>query len=290
MDTKTFPVMRADSNKSISHVHMSVLQPTLLLFLIWFPLSYMQLFLHEGGHALVHLIYGAQVTLFYAHPFSFLGYVRPMFDYYNVWVHVSGTIVEIIVSLTIFILLWKHRSFYTLPFLMIFPWIGVYDGIGGIVDNTGDFHNLAVITGWSENIFHVFDIALALVGIFFFLSLLPFLGLAPEDKMTLFVLPVSMLLYSLVGLAIAYLFVPGSLADVRYHLADEILVSAKYRPLFCLVGVLLSVIYMTLYRWIYKKLPAGLRTEKVSLSWRGLSFPGLLFTISMILGIIVINQ
>lgn len=289
MNIQTFPNTFVDSNKRIYSVLVSVLQPTLLFFLLWFPLSFMQLFLHEGGHALVHLIYGARVTLFYAHPFSFVGYVRPMLDYYNVWVHISGTIVEIIVSLTIFILLWKHHSFYTLPFLMIFPWIAVYDGIGGIVDKSGDFVNLVIITGMSENILLVFDIVLAVVGIFFFLSLLPLLGLAPEDKKSLFVLPVSMLLYSLVGLAIAHLFVPGSLADIQYHLADEILVSAKYRPLFCLVGVLLSVIYMTLYRWVYKKLSVGLRMEKVSLSWRDLSYPGLLFTISMILGIIVIH-
>ena len=289
MNIKTFHRTFVDSNKRIYSILVSILQPTMLVFHLWFPLSYMRQFLHEGGHALVNLIYGVPVTLFYAHPFSFVGFVRPMLDYHNVWVHVSGTIVEILVSLTIFALLWKHRSFYTLPFLMLFPWIAVYDGIGGIVDKTGDFHNLVIITGMSENIFHVFDIVLAVVGIFFFLSLLPLLGLAPEDKKSLFVLPVSMLLYSLVGLAIAHLFVPGSLADVRYHLADEILVSAKYRPLFCLVGVLLSVIYMTLYRWIYKKLPAGLRTEKVSLSWKDLSYPGLLFTISMILGIIVIH-
>ncbi len=289
MDKKTLPITRVDSNKRMSPVLVSVLQPTLLLFLLWFPLSYMQLFLHEGGHALVHMIYGARVTLFYAHPFSFVGFVRPMFDYYNVWVHVSGTIVEILVSLTIFALLWKHRSFYTLPFLMIFPWIGVYDGIGGIVDKSGDFLNLVVITGMSENILLVSDIVLAVVGSFFFFSLLPLLGLEPEDKRSLFVLPVSMLLYSLLGLVIALLFVPGSPADVRYHLADEILVSAKYRPLFCLVGVLLSVIYITFYRWVYKRLPSSFQTDKVNLSWRGLWYPGLLFAISMTLGIIVIS-
>ena len=82
---------------------------------------------------------------------------------------------------------------------------------------------------------------------------------------------------------------PGSPADVQYQLEKEILISAKYRPLFSLVGVLLSVIYMTLYRWIYKKLPAGLRMEKVNLFWRDISYPGLLFTISMILGIIVVH-
>ncbi len=176
MNTKTFSVTRADLNKGLSPVLVSVLQPTLLLFLLWFSLAYMQLFLHEGGHALVNLIYGARVSLFYAHPFSFVGFVRPMIDYHNVWVHVSGIIVELIVSLMIFALLWKHRSFYTLPFLMLFPWIGVYDGIGGIVDKSGDFHNLVIITGMSENILLVFDIVLAVVGIFLFLSLLPLLG------------------------------------------------------------------------------------------------------------------
>ena len=289
MDTKTFPLGCVDSNKSISAALVSVLQSTLLLFLLWFPLSYMSQFLHEGGHALVNLIYGVPVTLFYAHPFSFLGFVRPMPDYYNVWVHVSGTFVGILVSLTIFALLWKHRSIYTLPLVMIFPWTGVFDGIGGIVDKSGDFNNVITITGISENIFLVFNIVLAVVGSFFFFSLLPLLGLAPEDKRSLFVLPVSMLLYSLLGLVIAHIFVPGSLADVRYHLADEILVSAKYRPLFSLVGVLLSVIYITFYRWVYKRLPASFQTNKVNLSWRGLWYPGLLFTISMMLGIIVIS-
>ena len=95
MDTKTFPLTHADLNRGISPVLVSVLQPTLLLFLLWFTLTYMQLFQHEGGHALVHLIYGARVPLFYAHPFSFVGYIRPGFDYYNVRVHISGTIVEI---------------------------------------------------------------------------------------------------------------------------------------------------------------------------------------------------
>jgi len=53
-------------------------------------------------------------------------------------------------------------------------------------------------------------------------------------------------------------------------------------------GMLLAVIYITLYRSVYKRLPATLQTEKVSLSWRDLWYPGLLFLISMILGLKVI--
>ena len=124
---------------------------------------------------------------------------------------------------------------------------------------SGDFHNPAVITGMSENIFLVSDIVLAVVGIFFFFSLLPLLGLAPEDKKSLFVLPVSMLLDSLLGLAIAHLFVPGSLADVRYRLAEETLVTAKYRPLFSELRVAprgIFRIYGYKFRPILTRLPA----------------------------------
>jgi hypothetical protein len=127
------------------------------------------------------------------------------------------------------------------------------------------------------------------VGIFTFISLLPLLGLAPEDKKSLFVLPAGMLVYCVPGSMIAYLLVPGSPIDVRYHLAHEIIASAYYRPIFMgLIGAFLALIYVTLYHSIYPRLPAGLRTEKLSLSWKDLWYPGLLFLISMILGLIVI--
>jgi hypothetical protein len=292
MDTKSLPINVVYSDKETSGLLISVAQSTLLVFLLYFPVSYIQQFLHEGGHALFNLTQGVPVRFFYAHSFSFSGFIRPMVDYYSVWQHVPGDVVEILVTLFIFILLWKRRSINTLPFLMLFPWIAVFDGIGGILDilgKSGDFYNIIVITGLPAMVFYPLFFILAVVGIFFFVSLFPLLGLAPGDRKSLFVLPAGMLLYSAVGLIFANLFIPGSPIDLQYHLAPEILSAATYRPIFMgLIGVLLAVIYTTLYRKGYKRLPIGLRMEVSSLTWRDLWVPGLLFTISMIIGVFVI--
>jgi hypothetical protein len=250
------------------------------------------MFLHEAGHALFNLSQGVPVHFLYVHPFSFSGYVRPMADYYKIWQHASGPVFVLLVSVVIFALLWKHRSFYTLPFLMVFPFVALNEGIGCLFDilvHSGDEYNIMLITGWPATGFYVISIILIMVGIFSFITLLPLLGLAPEDKKTLFVLPAGMLLYTAVGLPIAYLLIPGSPIDVRYHLAHEIIMSTYYRPLLMVsTGLLLAVIYVTLYRMFYKRLPKNIRTEQVSLSWSDFWYPGLLFTISVILGLMVI--
>jgi hypothetical protein len=215
-----------------------------------------------------------------------------MADYYNIWQHASGPVFELLVSVVIFALLWKHRSFYTLPFLMVFPLVALYEGIGCLFDilvHSGDEYNIILITGWSATGFYVISIILIMLGIFSFITLLPLLGLAPEDKKTLFVLPLGMLLYTAVGLPIAYFLVPGSPIDMRYHLAHEIIMSTYYRPLLMVsTGLLLAVIYITLYRRVYPKIPHALRTETINLSWKDFWYPSLLFIISVILGLIVI--
>jgi hypothetical protein len=292
MNASTLPNKNLVSWKISCQALTSSLQSTLVVFLLFFPVTFMSMFLHEAGHALVNLIQGDPVRFLYAHPFSFLGYVRPMSDYYSIWLHASGAVFEILISAVVFILLWKHRSFYTLPFLMVFPWSALYDGIGGLFDllgRSGDYHNILIITGWSPIGFYGISLTLIVVGIFFFISLFPLLGLVPENKRSLFVLPVGMISYTLLGLLVAYLLVPGSPIDLQYHLSNEIITSANYRPIFMgAVGILLALIYITLYRSVYRSIPAGLRTEAVSLSWKDLWYPGLLFITSMILGLLVI--
>jgi hypothetical protein len=292
MKNVTFLKTKIDSKENTSSTIVTTLQSTLLVFLLFFPVTFMSMFLHEAGHALFHLTQGVPVHFLYAHPFSFLGFVRPMADYYSIGVHASGTVFELLVSGVIFVLLWKQRSFYTLPFLMVFPWVALYDGMGGIFDilgNTGDYYNILTITGWSPVGFYLISSILIIVGIFFLLSLFPLLGLKPDDRKSLFVLPAGMLLYTALGLPIAYFLVPGSPIDLQYHLAHEIISSAYYRPFFMgAVGLLLAVIYITLYRYFYRRIPVSLRTELISLSWRDFWYPGLLFIISMILGLMVI--
>jgi len=292
MVKQPLPITKVHENKKVSDLLVSTLQSTLLIFLLFFPVTFMSMFLHEAGHALANLNQGVPVHFLYAHPFSFVGYVRPMADYNNVWVHASGTVFELLVSGVIFVLLWKHRSFYTLPFLMVFPWVALYDGMGGIFDilgHTGDYHNILTITGWTPVGFYIMSPILIIFGIFFLISLFPLLGLMPQDRKSLFVLPAGMLLFTAFGLPVAYYLVPGSPIDVQYHVAHEIILSAYYRPIFMgSIGILLALIYTTLYRSLYRRIPAGLRTEVVSLSWREFWYPGLLFIISMILGLMVI--
>jgi hypothetical protein len=292
METKTIPSSLVHMDQKISDQIVSTARSTLLLFFLMFPLTFVQLILHEGGHALFNLAERVPIDFLYVHPFSFVGFVRPMVNYDSIWQHVLGIGVELLVSSMVFIACWKHRSFYTIPLLMVFPWIAIFDGIGGVFDilgKSGDVYNLTVITGLPASIFLVWDTLLALVGIFLFISILPRLGLDPKEKKSLFVLPVGMLMHSALGLVVAVLFVPGSSIEIRYHLAREILVSAYYRPLFMgSIGLLLALIYLTLYHGWYKKLPSGLRLEKASLTWRGLRYPTALFAISLILGLLIV--
>jgi hypothetical protein len=292
MKSISIPNTEMNIKENTSSTIVITLQSTLLVFLLFFPVTFMSMFLHEAGHALVNLIEGVPVHFLYAHPFSFVGFVRPGADYYNIWVHASGTIFELLVSALIFILLWNRRSFFTLPFLMVFPWIAVYDGLGGIFDilgHTGDYHNILTITGWSPVYFYAISLMLFVVGVFFLVSLFPLLGLASENRKSLLVLPIGMLLFTVLGIPVAYYLVPGSPIDLQYHLAPEIITSAYYRPIFMgSIGILLALIYITLYRSLYRRIPAGLRSEVVSLKWRDFWYPGLLFIISMILGLMVI--
>jgi hypothetical protein len=292
MKSITIPNIEITIKENTSSTIVTTLQSTLLVFLLFFPVTFMSKFLHEAGHALVNLIEGDPVHFLYAHPFSFLGFVRPGGNYYNIWGHASGEIFELLVSAVIFILLWKRRSFYTLPFLMVFPWSALFNGVGGIFDtlgNTGDYHNIITITGWSPAGFYLISLIYIIGGIFFLISLFPLLGLKPGDIKSLLILPAGMLLYSVIGLLIALAIIPGSPIDIQYHVAQEIILSARYRPIFMgSVGILLGLIYTTLYRSLYRRIPVSLRTEGVNLTWRDFWYPGLLFSISIILGFIVI--
>jgi hypothetical protein len=267
----------------------SMLRSTLLLFLLAFPVYFMFLVFHEGGHALHTLAKGGSVSLFYVHPFPMAGYARPIFDWYNVWLHAAGAALVLPVSLLIFILCWKRRSVSLLPLVMFFPWTAIMQGFV-ILMVQDDFNNIVQLTGMSPIVFRVTGSMLVVAGIFLFVSLFPLLGLSPRDLRSLFVVPAALFLWAAVGLIVGTLFVPGSPADVVYGLGEEILASAKSSlVLFVIFGVVLAGTYVTLYRWVYPRLPAWLRTDTVQLAWKDLRLPGLLAAVSIILGWIVIT-
>jgi hypothetical protein len=265
---------------------LSALQSTLLLACLLFLLRLMGLILHEGGHALYVLARGVGSTL-YVHPFAFAGYARPMIDF-SVWTHVSGSAVAIPASFLISLPFWKRRSLSNLPFLMLFPWVAFNDGMY-MLQRQGDFRNLMQVTGLPDIVLIGLGALIAGVGLVLLFSLLPLLGLSPRDRKSLLVVPAAMFLWAFSSMLVAHLVVPGSPIDVRYSLAREIVPGTDDYYVNAIMGVLLAVLYLTLYRWVRPRLPAGLRMETVNLTWRDLRNPGLLFIVSLILGLIVIT-
>jgi hypothetical protein len=279
------------ASESLSSVIISAVRSILLLTFSFTLRSLLGSFLHEGGHALWNLIHGTTVTRFVVHPFSFSGYVRPLGEY-SLWANLFPTILDVSVSLLIFVLLWKYRSVSNLPILMLFPFGAINYSIvilDSLVSATGDFYHVMQITGLPPVVFFATSLLLAGLGIFFFISLFPLLGLAPEDRKTLFVLPAGLCLWGMLGVSVAYLFVPVSRVVQDDSMAYDILRSVNAFPLLVMfLGLILAAIYVTFYRRLYRRFPAGLRTDTVSLTWRDLKNPGLLFAISVILGLIAI--
>lgn len=243
--------------------------------------------LHEGGHALANLLQGGTVTLLYVHPFAFSGYVRPVVAD-SVLTHMLGYVAGILIPLVIFILIWKRRSISNLPLVMLFAFSAI---LAGITMSQGyDTDNVVRITGLPESLFTVMGILLFIAGIFFMMSLFPLLGLAPEDRKSLLVVPAAYFLQGVIGLLVAYLCIPGSPADTRYLLGSDLIMTAHVGAVAVpIVGLFLAVIYVGLYRRIYRKLPAGLRSETTSLSWKDLRIPGFLAAICVIMGLIIIT-
>jgi uncharacterized membrane protein len=129
-----------------------------------------------------------------------------------------------------------------------------------------------------------------LLGLFFFVSLLPLLGLVPGDAGSLCVVPAGLLLWSILSIPVAYLFVPGSPIDLRYQRGSEIIQTANANPITAgIVAVVIAAIYVSLYRWIYPSLPAWIRTVTVQLTWKDLRLPALVSTCCVVIGLGVVS-
>ena len=245
--------------------------------------------LHEGGHALVNLASGVRITSFVIHPFSFAGYVRPMVDSNNAWVHASGILGGFVPGLLLFILCWKRRSPGLLPLLLLFSMGAINQGLAAAM-MLYDYNQMVNIIGIPALLIQIPGLILFGVGIFLTLSLFPLFGLSPQDKKSLFVFPAGFFLLTIFCLAIAYLFVPGSSFYKTEGLVAETITSAYQAMIaFTIMGLILSALYVSLYRWISPKLPAWLRTEPATLAWKDLRLPAVLFAVSGVVGLIIIR-
>ncbi len=259
-----------------------------LLLSALMPAAFAQLVLHEGGHALLDLphLVGRDLAL-YVHPFMFAGYARPMYEYGNTLAHAAGSLVGMLGALLISIPFWKRRSLPLLSVVMLLPWSVISNG-GYIASLQGDFGNILQLTGLPPALFIVAGLLLAVLGLLLLFTLLPLMGLAPGDKRALLVIPAALFLWGALSRIVAILLVPGSHFARRWHLANEILVSTNDYVALVALGLLVAVVYVTLYRWLEPRLPAWLRTERVAPTWQGLTVPGLLGAASFAIGMIVI--
>jgi hypothetical protein len=294
MMSNSFSPTKSDANETKSSGFAFAVKSTILLFLILFPVTFLHTIVHEGGHALVNLIYKIPNTSIYVHPLSFSGYSRPFVDLGivgNAWSDAAGPLAGALLPLAISIPLWKRRSVTTLPLVMLLPWAMLSEGLNGstIFIHNGDFYNIVQGTTLPAVFFMIISIILLVIGIFFTLSLLPIFGLKPESRNNLWVLPIGMLLWALPGFGIAHWLVPGSPIDVQYHLATEIIQVANLQlPIMVAVGMVLALIYMTLFRGIYRKLPASLHMETKELAWHDLRWLAVWSVVSVVLGLIII--
>src|SRR5512139_950225 len=181
MSVNSLSVSNADAGRKAVPTLTAIVQSTLLFFLVLFPVSFMLLLLHEGGHALANLALGSTEEVFYAHPFALDGYVRPFAAVENAWQDAAGNILTHLATLLIFILVWKRRSVKTLPLVMLFPMSALRAGfdVMNLANGGGDYNNIVRLTGFSTPPFHVLNSALAVVGILLLISCFPLLGLAP---------------------------------------------------------------------------------------------------------------
>jgi hypothetical protein len=189
------------------------------------------------------------------------------------------------VSLIISIPYWKRRSISNLPLVMLFPWVAILQGMR-IMTVGGDFSNIVHLTGLPIFLFIIAGLLIVGIGILLLVSLLPLFGLAPAGRKSLFVLPIALFLWSVLGMIVAYVFVPGSPIDVQFHMTGTIFSETIY---FLFFGPITGALLATLYTKIYPKLPAALQTETVTLTWKDLRIPTVLAVISVTLGLVIIT-
>ncbi len=265
---------------------LPAVRSALLLLFLFMLLKFLQFLFHEGGHALYLLACGAPVTL-YIHPFLFSGFARPILPAAGVWSDVLGSAVALPVSLLISLPFWKRRSVALLPVVMLFPFTAMLDGFN-IMGITGDFWNVVQSTGLPAVLFMFLGVVIICIGVIALFSLLPLTGLDPNDSKAFFVLPASLFLMSTLSFLAAYLFVPGSPIDLEYFAGREILAGADSFLLTLVLGVILAGLYTTLFRKLYPRLPAWLHSGTAALAWKDLLLPGLLWLVSLVIGLIII--
>ncbi len=265
---------------------LPALRSTVLIFFLFMFLELLHKVFHEGGHSLYLLVRGVPIML-YVHPYTFSGYGLPVSDsnLYNI----LGSTTVVLVGLLISVPFWKRRSRAILPLVMFVPYIALFEGIYVMGVLGGDFQNLVQSTGLPAVLFLILGALIFCIRIISLLSLFSLAGLDPRNYHALFVLPAAMFLISVLSLLVALLLVPGSPIDRQYFLAGEIVsLASNFIGLWFILGIILAVVYVTLFRKMYPRLPAWLRSATTSMAWKDLCLPASLWAVSMVIGLVIV--
>ena len=248
---------------------------TFLLFCLLFVLRIVGLTLHEGGHAMYQVFHGVSAWL-YVHPFNMEGFSKP--DSSSILSHL-GAAVAIPAAILITLPFWKRRSLASLPIVLLFPWVLATTGMYMLLLQ-GDWHNLIV----SAEVPPVVFVVLGAVIVHFWLlpdvhAFPPARNGSAKQKIALRS-PAALFLWGFVSMLVVHRVVPGSPYDVQFTIAAEMVPNSNAFAIGTVIWAILAVVYHTLFRRVYPRLPAWLRTETVNLTWKDLRIPALLAVVA----------
>ena len=176
--------LKKESGPLETKKYSSAFQSILLLLFSYATAFIMESALHELGHAIVGLIKGYTIESFVVHPFL-MSHVILDPPTASIEGGIAGVALSLSVSSLIGILFWKRRSISNLPLQMLFPTALIMSGIEftiNMIEPSSDINGVMQFTGLPAILFYVIGIVLLSLGIFFYNSLFPLLGLVPEDR------------------------------------------------------------------------------------------------------------
>ena len=259
--------------------------PAVLLLFFSYGIAFIATFaIHELGHLIVDLIKGSTITEFVVHPFL-LSYVSasPLIESFDVYI--AGTLLAIVVCSLIGSIFWKKRSTSNFPLLFFVPMTFLIESMNILTAPTNpgsDFYKIMEFTGLPANFFIIIGIVFLCMGIFFFMTLFPLIGIEPEGRKstTFIVIFLGFILYNILLVVYTYLF---ATEEFLFYRANNFLIIGG------MLALIITILYVTLYRKYYRKLPFTLQTEKGTVTWKDLQIPGVVFILILVFSLLFFN-
>lgn len=248
-----------------------VLRPILLLFGSFVFAFILGETVHELGHFLTHRLYGYEAGLV-LDPFGgshTLGSDSPR----EIWgvTTVAGPLLNLLIAMALFLLLWRRRRPMLLPLLLWFPLALVQEGINfslGSLTPGGDFE-LIVNWGVPAPLLLALGILFLAFGIVLLCMLLPLVSLIPTDS---FGRKIAIVVGGMASyMFVRFLFISLTSPD---HAQEQVI------PL--IFSLLLATIVVLLFNPLYQLLNRISESESASVTW-----PEVVVSLVLGLGIVI---